>query len=88
MRLLLRIRCLVIGHVWRVLRVNVSKHLGMVHLHTRAGMDADCVRCGAEWRDFYGHGITPDNERECLRFSRADAVPAFLLERPVRVVTR
>jgi len=39
------------GHRWRMVRINPAKHVSIMHLHTMAGLDADCVRCGAEWRD-------------------------------------
>lgn len=39
------------GHRWRMARINCAKHTALMHLHTMAGLDADCVRCGATWRD-------------------------------------
>lgn len=33
-------------------RINDRKQLNLCHLHPLAGMDADCTRCGKEWRDF------------------------------------
>jgi hypothetical protein len=74
-----RLRCFVSGHIWRTRRTNISKHLGLLHLHSRAGQDADCDYCGAEWRDFYGFGITPENEHLCRRYSAYDATPALEL---------
>jgi len=59
--------CWLIGHRWKVLRTNLTKLAGLVHLSTMAGQDADCERCGERWRDFYGFGITPENEHLCKR---------------------
>ena len=39
------------GHRWRMVRINPGKHMWLMHLHTMAGLDADCARCGLEWRD-------------------------------------
>ena len=39
------------GHRWRLVRVNYRKACALIHLHSLAGVDADCARCGAEWRD-------------------------------------
>lgn len=77
MRWLMRIGCFFAGHRWLTKRTNISKHLGLLHLHSRAGQDADCTKCGAQWRDFYGFGITPENEHLCKRYSDYDARPAF-----------
>ena len=57
-----RLWCWVVGHRWRTLRTNWTKALWLAHCHSMAGDDADCGRCGAEWRDFYGFGVTRENE--------------------------
>lgn len=53
--------CKVFGHRWRLLSVNVSKVYNLRHLHPLAGADADCLRCGEQWRDarsrFFGNDI-------------------------------
>lgn len=46
-----RVLCWLRGHKWRVVRTNERKHINLIHLHTMAGMDADCLRCGEQWRD-------------------------------------
>jgi hypothetical protein len=43
--------CLLSGHIWAVLRHNERKTATRGHLHTLAGVDADCKRCGKQWRD-------------------------------------
>ena len=43
--------CLLIGHRKSNRRVNVMKHMALVHLHPDAGLDYDCPWCGLEWRD-------------------------------------
>lgn len=63
-----RLFCILLGHRWRRLRTNVTKAIGLAHLSSMAGDDADCERCGAEWRDFYGFGITPENEHLARRY--------------------
>lgn len=39
------------GHRWLMLRISPMKHVSLAHLHTMAGLDAVCQRCGAEWND-------------------------------------
>ena len=42
------------GHRWKPIRRNVWKSVSLAHLHTWAGYDCVCERCGAEWRDADG----------------------------------
>jgi hypothetical protein len=39
-------------HRWNVTRCVRAANWHLAHLHPLAGCDADCARCGAEWRDF------------------------------------
>jgi len=43
--------CFIFGHQWCTLRVNHPKAAARAHLHSFAGCDADCLRCGEKWRD-------------------------------------
>lgn len=52
MKILARPICWVSWHNFRVIRVNDLANAHMGHLHYLAGCDADCERCGKEWRDF------------------------------------
>jgi hypothetical protein len=36
------------------------------HLSPYAGWDADCERCGATLRDFYGFGISSDEDAKLI----------------------
>ncbi len=55
MRQLLRVFCWLIGHDYRVLRQWSPCNNALIHLHLYAACDADCARCGAEWRDYLNH---------------------------------
>jgi hypothetical protein len=57
--------CWLIGHRWVRLRTNLTKAIWLAHLSPIAGEDLDCARCGHQWRDFYGFGITPENAHLC-----------------------
>lgn len=46
-----RFWCRLTEHQWVTIRCNVSKHLSLLHLHLRAGLDSVCARCGEEWFD-------------------------------------
>lgn len=46
-----RILCWFVGHDWYITRMCAAKAIARVHVHTLAGCDADCARCGEEWRD-------------------------------------
>ena len=52
MKILKRPICWARGHSWRLLRANRLANLHLAHLFEYAGCDADCERCGYEWRDF------------------------------------
>lgn len=39
------------GHRWTIKRINPMKHISLMHLHTMAGLDTLCDRCGYEWLD-------------------------------------
>ena len=54
-----RIGCIWNGHNWTVTRVVRAANWHLAHLHPLAGCDADCVRCGAEWRDFERFACRP-----------------------------
>ena len=43
--------CFLLGHKFKVTKRNISKHVNLVHLHSMAGLDAKCLRCGYEWND-------------------------------------
>lgn len=51
MRLLQRLRCFFSGHRYRVIAEVRSANAWLGHLHYLAGCDADCERCGHQWRD-------------------------------------
>jgi hypothetical protein len=55
-----RFMCFVFGHDWFIIRVNLPRTVGLIHLQGMAGHDADCRRCGCRWRDFNGHGVYND----------------------------
>lgn len=57
-----RLVCFFRGHRWKRIRTNATKAICLAHLSPIAGDDCDCERCGYQWRDFYGFGITPENE--------------------------
>lgn len=42
--------CAVLGHRWKVLRVNYHK-ASIVPSVILCGRDLDCLRCGERWRD-------------------------------------
>lgn len=46
-----RIICWLRGHDWKVIGGDLDRNAMMLHLHPLARLDADCRRCGAEWRD-------------------------------------
>ncbi len=47
----MRLWCWLAGHRWKAIRVNWDRHVSLMHLCTVAGIDADCKRCGMQWRD-------------------------------------
>lgn len=47
--------CRLVGHRWHWLRVGQPCASNLVHLHLAAACDADCLRCGKQWRDFAFH---------------------------------
>lgn len=51
MRWWLRPVCWWRGHQWMMLRIVKHANSHLVHLHTYAGCDCDCERCGLQWRD-------------------------------------
>jgi len=53
----LRPLCWFLGHRWHVTRINGPKHIALLHLHSCAGYDQFCVRCGFEWNDFDGDNL-------------------------------
>ena len=72
MKLVRRLVCLVRGHRWRELRVNLRRWVMRGHLHPLAGKDADCDYCGARWRD-YGPDLAAAIERTRARFKAIEA---------------
>lgn len=48
---LLKIICMIFDHRWILYRTNTLKHIGLIHLHPMAGMDAVCSRCGEIFDD-------------------------------------
>lgn len=49
--LLQRVACCLAGHRWRITANNMTRFAALGHLHSMAGQDADCERCGEQWRD-------------------------------------
>lgn len=46
-----RLLCLMFGHQWARQRYVCHRHANLGHLHTMAGMEAQCGRCGYHWVD-------------------------------------
>lgn len=63
---LLRPWCWWAGHRWTVLRSIPMANTHLAHLHPLAACDADCLRCGYEWRDAANFNRRPwlDGPRE------------------------
>jgi hypothetical protein len=51
LKIIARLKCLVLGHMWSTFRINASKHVALARFHPLAGMDAKCARCGKTWLD-------------------------------------
>ena len=54
----LRVYCWIANHKWKILKYSRSKHIALVNLHSLAGCEAKCLRCGAYWNDLPNDGIT------------------------------
>lgn len=57
--LIAKATCWLLGHRWVYLRA-AGCHVALMHLSTLAAADADCERCGRQWRDYEahaGHGL-------------------------------
>lgn len=56
-----RLRCLIFGHDWRIVREAGCASM-LIHIHVLMACDADCARCGKRWRDYESHashGVSP-----------------------------
>lgn len=45
------VACAVVGHRWKIICTNMHRAAVRAGMHTMAGQDANCVRCGKHWRD-------------------------------------
>lgn len=64
---ILRVACWIVGHRWHLLFGSIGKAAALSYMHSMAGTDQFCTRCGALWEDaesehraLFWRGVTPE----------------------------